>query len=30
MLRDIMHGGFVLLFAVAGLLFRHANLARSK
>lgn len=26
----VMHGGFVLLFAAAGLLFRHASLAGSK
>lgn len=26
----VMHGGFVLLFATAGLLFRHASLARPK
>jgi hypothetical protein len=26
----VMHGGFVLLFATAGLLFRHASLAGSK
>jgi hypothetical protein len=26
----VMHGGFVLLFALAGLLFRHASLAGQK
>jgi uncharacterized membrane protein len=26
----VMHGGFVLLFAAAGLLFRHASLEGSK